>query len=978
MSNCNCDVCRVLNCQSEVLKIFEGLYGPYFTPAIDENGNLSWTNNAGLPNPPTLNIMGTPGTGLEISGVVASAGDLPGSAEDWACYLVGTAAPYTIYTYNPDSGWMSLGQLATGPKGDTGPYYSPSVSSSGVITWTNNGGLPNPEGVNIKGPAGNPGQDGVSPTLSVSTITGGHRISITDVNGTTTVDVMDGQDGTDGVSPEVTIATITGGHSVTITDADHPTGQTFNVMDGEDGAESVAWMTYGTSTAADIAAAITAGKLVACKYIDGYGIAYYGILCNVSPSYYFFGYNPSTGAIVKYVCSSASAWSFTSYAIPGPATTETPKPLGTAAVGTSTKYARADHVHKKPSASDVGAVPTSSYNPDSKTSSMTQSVGVDSNGKLWTAPGGGGGGGGASPYSSNPEALGAASPGSSDDYARGDHVHDFPSDFKAALLQMAQKVAYVDASGASYYNDLYDALNHRAASSISATFTQGSATIYDTDSLDTLRQYLVVTASYADSSTAVVTSYTLSGTLTSGTSTITATYEGKTATFSVTVTHTTATYTVTNTLSNCSSSNAAATATEGSSYSATITAASGYTLTGATVSVTMGETDITSSAYNNGTVSIASVTGNLVISVSAVAASVTYSVTNSLSNCSNSNSASTVAENATYLATITAASGYTLTGATVSITMGGNDVTSSVYSSGTISIPNVTGDIVITVTATTAVLSSISAVFNQGQNVVYDTDSLDTLKQYLVVTATYSDSTTVTVPSADYTLSGTLVVGTSTITVAYGGKTTTFTVTVTASPILYSWDFTSSLTDTVGNLTATTNGTQDSSGISFTTSNKYIEFPGVFAKNRTYQIDIGSMSLALASNSRYARLWMVDVDSYTASGGSGYVISTLYKNGDLFYINGAWESNVIVSSSVDSQGAYYSGKTVAFYVDSSGYVKVYVDGSYVGISSTVMPNSDGANVYIGSSQKPNSTENTDNLHTSVFTGFRVYNGLVVT
>lgn len=46
---------------------------------------------------------------------------------------------------------------------------------------------------------------------------------------------QDGQDGEDGFSPEVTIATITGGHTVTITDEDHPTGQTFNVMDGQDG-----------------------------------------------------------------------------------------------------------------------------------------------------------------------------------------------------------------------------------------------------------------------------------------------------------------------------------------------------------------------------------------------------------------------------------------------------------------------------------------------------------------------------------------------------------------------------------------------------------------------------------------------------------------------------------------------------------------------------------------------------------------------
>lgn len=40
---------------------------------------------------------------------------------------------------------------------------------------------------------------------------------------------------------------------------------------------------------------------------------------------------------------------------------------------------------------DAQKVNTSDYNPDSKTSDMTQAVGKDSNGKLWTAPGGGGG-----------------------------------------------------------------------------------------------------------------------------------------------------------------------------------------------------------------------------------------------------------------------------------------------------------------------------------------------------------------------------------------------------------------------------------------------------------------------------------------------------------------------------------------------------------------------------------------------------------
>lgn len=41
-----------------------------------------------------------------------------------------------------------------------------------------------------------------------------------------------GPAGDDGISPAITITTIAGGHRVTITDADHPTGQSFDVMDG--------------------------------------------------------------------------------------------------------------------------------------------------------------------------------------------------------------------------------------------------------------------------------------------------------------------------------------------------------------------------------------------------------------------------------------------------------------------------------------------------------------------------------------------------------------------------------------------------------------------------------------------------------------------------------------------------------------------------------------------------------------------------
>lgn len=75
------------------------------------------------------------------------------------------------------------------------------------------------------------------------------------------------------------------------------------------------------------------------------------------------------------------------------------------------------------------------------------------------------------------------------------------------------------------------------------------------------------------------------------------------------------TYTITNTLSNCISSNSATSVEEGSSYSAIISASDGYAIS--SITVTMGGTDITSTAVNNNTISISNVTGNIVITATA-------------------------------------------------------------------------------------------------------------------------------------------------------------------------------------------------------------------------------------------------------------------------------------------------------------------------------------------------------------------------
>lgn len=114
--------------------------------------------------------------------------------------------------------------------------------------------------------------------------------------------------------------------------------------------------------------------------------------------------------------------------------------------------------------------------------------------------------------------------------------------FTASVLQLAEKVAYIDENGQDYYDDIDSAADalHSAMyppanlSRITAVYTQ-SGVVYEGDSLDDLKTDLVVTAFYDNGTSAVVSGYTLSGTLAVGTSTITVTYGGKTATFNVTV-----------------------------------------------------------------------------------------------------------------------------------------------------------------------------------------------------------------------------------------------------------------------------------------------------------------------------------------------------------------------------------------------------------------------------------------------------------
>jgi len=121
------------------------------------------------------------------------------------------------------------------------------------------------------------------------------------------------------------------------------------------------------------------------------------------------------------------------------------------------------------------------------------------------------------------------------------------ADVKEALLNLLEHVAYTNNQGQTYLDALESALYPPVnLVSITAVYTQ-SGTVYDTDSLDSLKSDLVVTANYEDGTSSAVSDYTLSGTLAEGMSTITVTYGGKTATFSVTVTHNNILFSIENT-----------------------------------------------------------------------------------------------------------------------------------------------------------------------------------------------------------------------------------------------------------------------------------------------------------------------------------------------------------------------------------------------------------------------------------------------
>lgn len=254
-------------------------------------------------------------------------------------------------------------------------------------------------------------------------------------------------------------------------------------------------------------------------------------------------------------------------------------------------------------------------------------------------------------------------------------------------------------------------------------------------------------------------------------------------------------------------------------------------------------------------------------------------------------------------------------------------------------------------------LVSISAVYTQS-GTVYDTDSLNSLKSDLVVTAHYSDGTTGVV--TNYTLSGTLVVGTSTITVTYGGKTTTFMVTVTeyidTRTLLYNWDLTNSLIDTVESKEATvSDATQDSSGLHISSVSGYAKFENVLSPSNdngyTIEVDVASYSRQGTNHGRFLMF----------TGDNGFIYRS---TGKWAWYSGSWTDSEYTDSTM------LNGKKLTITLEkvaSNTYLyTVYCDS--IKLVEKQLKYAGVANIMLGSNAG-------NSAYDSVFTAIRVYEGV---
>lgn len=271
-------------------------------------------------------------------------------------------------------------------------------------------------------------------------------------------------------------------------------------------------------------------------------------------------------------------------------------------------------------------------------------------------------------------------------------------------------------------------------------------------------------------------------------------------------------------------------------------------------------------------------------------------------------------------------------------------------------------------------LASISVVYSGGT--VDAGASLESLKTDLTVTAHYTDSTSETVTA--YTLSGNLAeIGEQTITVTYGGKTATFTVTIT-SDWEYVWDLTESLTDKInGRVAVASAGTGvdapaiTSGGLAFTAATQRLSLGDIDLTGKIMEIDVASMNFIgnTANHIRFLTSGMATINN-----GAGPII---YRSGEgwqgygMSGRSGTWSTSSWMSGRDRLDRNYFSGKKLRLVNNLDDSRELYVDDTLVGtITNLTYANQYSTDVAIGGCTTYNQSQG-DQCYNMVISGVRI-------
>ena len=123
-------------------KIPSGDTGTTFYPEVSKEGIISWYNEDGKQNPPSVNIkgpqgaQGPAGSGLFILDTYATLDELKAAHPTGLsgnAYLIGTAPNFVMYVWSTDrSEWTNSGSIVAPPPSTSAPLQDADVSSTGV------------------------------------------------------------------------------------------------------------------------------------------------------------------------------------------------------------------------------------------------------------------------------------------------------------------------------------------------------------------------------------------------------------------------------------------------------------------------------------------------------------------------------------------------------------------------------------------------------------------------------------------------------------------------------------------------------------------------------------------------------------------------------------------------------------------------------------------------------------------------------